>query len=242
MAHCKDTACSEFYTNNSSIIGSDPAVTIGTDGLGLVSFYDQSTADLRLLHCDHVTCFDRTGPYAPITLDSAGNVGRFSSITIGADGLGLISYFDVTNARIKALHCGNATCAISNTITALDNTGQPGSDTSITIGADGLGLISYYDVANGDLKVVHCGNLVCNSGNLVTTVDNSGDVGSNSSMASGVEGRAMVLRISARLSRQSCSSTSAGSRLQTVPAMVAARSFSMVSQIHPANGDVIASR
>ena len=31
--------------------------------------------------------------------------------------------------------------------------------TSITIGADGLGLISYYDVTNGDLKVAHCSNV-----------------------------------------------------------------------------------
>ena len=192
VAHCKDTACNEFYTNNTTITGSDPAVTIGTDGLGLVSFYDHSAADLRLLHCDHVTCFDRTGPYAPITLDSAGSVGRFSSITIGADGLGLISYFDSTNARVKALHCGNTNCDSGNTITILDTTGQPGSDTSITIGSDGLGLISYYDVANGDLKVLHCGNLVCNSGNSVATVDDPGDVGSNSSIAIGADGLAMI--------------------------------------------------
>ena len=31
------------------------------------------------------------------TLDTAGDVGRHSSIAIGADGLGLISYYDATN-------------------------------------------------------------------------------------------------------------------------------------------------
>jgi len=30
---------------------------------------------------------------------------------------------------------------------------------SITIGADGLGLISYYDVTNADLKVAHLSNV-----------------------------------------------------------------------------------
>jgi hypothetical protein len=33
--------------------------------------------------------------------------------------------------------------------------------TSITTGADGLGLISYYDFTNEDLKVAHCDNTFC---------------------------------------------------------------------------------
>jgi len=35
------------------------------------------------------------------TLDSAGNVGLYPSITSGADGLGLISYYDVTGTVIS---------------------------------------------------------------------------------------------------------------------------------------------
>jgi hypothetical protein len=33
--------------------------------------------------------------------------------------------------------------------------------TSITIGTDGLGLISYRDQTNDDLKVAHCENTFC---------------------------------------------------------------------------------
>jgi hypothetical protein len=43
-------------------------------------------------------------------------------------------------------------------------------DTSVTIGADGLGLISYYDVTNGDLKVAHCSDAACSSA-IITTLD-----------------------------------------------------------------------
>jgi len=87
-------------------------------------------------------------------------VGRDTSITIGADGLGLISYYDATNDDLKVAHCSDTNCTAA-TITTLDSTGDVGRDTSITIGADGLGLISYYDYDNEDLKVAHCENAFC---------------------------------------------------------------------------------
>jgi len=41
--------------------------------------------------------------------------------------------------------------------------GDVGQYTSVTIGVDGLGLISYYDVTNQDLKVAHCASALCTS-------------------------------------------------------------------------------
>ena len=49
--------------------------------------------------------------------------------------------------------------------------------TSITIGTDGLPVISYFDDTNDDLKVAKCGNAACSSGNTLTTVDSGGTVG-----------------------------------------------------------------
>jgi hypothetical protein len=84
----------------------------------------------------------------------------YPSVTIGADGFGLISYYDKTNGDLKVAHCSDTNCT-SATITALDETGDVGKYTSITIGADGLGLISYYDNTNDGLKVAHCENAFC---------------------------------------------------------------------------------
>ena len=46
----------------------------------------------------------------------------------------------------------------------VDSDETVGDYTSVAIGADGLGLISYIGDGpdgNGDLKVLHCGNVLC---------------------------------------------------------------------------------
>ena len=85
-----------------------------------------------------------------------------SSVTIGTDGLGLISYYDESNKDLKVAHCSNINCT-SAIITSLDTNGDVGLYTSVTIGIDGLPLISYYDNTNGDLKVAHCSNILCST-------------------------------------------------------------------------------
>ena len=56
-----------------------------------------------------VAALERTG-FAFTTLDGSGNVGQYSSVTIGTDGLALISYYDATNADLKVAHCSNLFC------------------------------------------------------------------------------------------------------------------------------------
>jgi hypothetical protein len=93
-------------------------------------------------------------------VDGTGDVGRYSSVTIGADGLPLVSYYDVTNGDLKVAHCVDVACS-SATRATVDQVDDVGQYSSVTIGTDGLALISYYDVTNGDLKVAHCSNIVC---------------------------------------------------------------------------------
>src|SRR5262245_54436902 len=75
--------------------------------------------------------------------------------------------------------------AFAATTATVDSTGDVGSSTSIAIkqGLIGLPIISYSDNTNGDLKVVSCGNASCTSGNIINTVDSTGSVGYNSSIA-----------------------------------------------------------
>ena len=61
-------------------------------------------------------------------------------------GVGLIPYVAASNTGLVRSRFA---------LTSLDSVGKVGLYTSVTIGADRLGLISYHDVTNGTLKVAH---------------------------------------------------------------------------------------
>ena len=94
------------------------------------------------------------------TIVSIGDVGKYNSMAIGTDGLGLISYIDNSNVDLKVAHCSNIDCT-SATISVLQTMGHNTEDTSIAIGSDGLGVISYYYTTFMDLMVAHCSNELC---------------------------------------------------------------------------------
>jgi hypothetical protein len=170
-------------------VGSFSSITIGADGLGLISYQDVLFGHMKVLHCADAACTSGI----PTTVNLTGDVGYYSSITIGADGLGLISYLDNTDHALKTLHCGNLTCnSLSGINTIVDSSGDVGYYTSITIGTDGLGLISYWDAVNGDLKVLHCDNVACTSGTPITVDNNAGNVGLYTSITIGADGLGLI--------------------------------------------------
>jgi len=126
------------------------------------------------------------------TLDSTGDIGYDTSVTVGADGLPIISYLDSTNYDLKVAHCGNVTCSSSTTTTVDGSTDNVGLNTSVTVGADGLPIISYLDVTGWNLKVAHCGDAACTSGNTITTVDSTDNVGISTSVTVGRDGLAII--------------------------------------------------
>ena len=98
-------------TSGTAYAGGMPSVTMGSDGLGLIAYYYcgdinlqngtcAPTSNLRVAHCSDTNCTAAT-----ITdLDTQGNVGDMSTIAVGADGLGLIAYYDSTNGNLKVAH------------------------------------------------------------------------------------------------------------------------------------------
>jgi hypothetical protein len=129
------------------------------------------------------------------TVDTGGqfgnDVGQHSSITIGRDGLGLISYYDATGHALKVAHCSNVDCTEATSWWPCMDCIGAGTYSSITIGADGLGLISYYDEASHDLWVAHCSSINCTAA-AITALDTANDVGQYSSITIGADGLGLI--------------------------------------------------
>ena len=190
VAHCQDVACTSATTttlDSTGDVGDNPSVTIGSDGLGLISYVDSDNGDLKVAHCTNVACTSAT----TATVARLPGV-LFTSVTVGADGLGLISFRDSAGSDLRVAHCANVACTSATmTLTPVDEVGNVGLYNSVTVGADGLGLISYYDGTNGNLKVAHCADVACTSA-TTTTLDSTGDVGEDTSVTVGADGLGVI--------------------------------------------------
>lgn len=186
---CGNASCSAGNTlttvDSAGNVGQYASITIGTDGLPVISYQDASNEDLKIVKCGDAVC--SAGNIISV-VDSPGAVGYNTSITTGIDGLPIVTYWDLTNGYLKVLKCGNGACSSGNTITVVDNIGPGGDYNPVAIGTDGLPVIAYYDSTNGDLKVLKCGDAACSSGNTITTVDSTGDTGYFASLTVGTDG------------------------------------------------------
>jgi hypothetical protein len=194
VAKCGNSACSSGNTITSvdtgGNVGHFTSITIGTDGLPVISYYDGTNSLLKVAKCGNSAC--SSGNTATSVDTVGGFVGQVSSITMGTDGLPVISYHDHSNSLLKVAKCGNPACSSGNTITSVDTVGEFVRYTSITIGTDGLPVISYYDNTSGHLMVAKCGNPACSSGNTITSVDTGGNVGWGTSITIGTDGLPVI--------------------------------------------------
>jgi hypothetical protein len=196
VTHCGNPGCTSG--NVSTTVDADPAnavgfytsIAIGADGLPVISHGVQD-GTLRVTHCGNAAC---TSGNVSTTVDGpANNVGAYTSIAIGADGLPIVSHRNQTASALRVTHCGNAACTSGNVSTTVDPANLGGAHTSLAIGVDGLPVISHRDDSAGALRVTHCGNAACTSGNVSTTVDDPADsVGFFTSIAIGADGLPVI--------------------------------------------------
>jgi hypothetical protein len=194
VTKCGNPACT---AGNVSTTVDDPATAAGAfssiavapDGLPVISYSEAAPAfALRVTKCGNPAC--TAGNISTTVDDPANNVGGYSSIAIGADGLPVISHRDETAAALRVTKCGNPACTAGNVSTTVDDPpGFVGAYSAIAIGADGLPVISHLDQTAFGLRVTKCGNPSCTAGNVSTTVDDPINLaGFSTSIAIGADG------------------------------------------------------
>ncbi len=159
------------------------SIATGADGLGLISFFDATNHDLMVAHCENVRCTKAT----VTKLDDDATLGQ-TSVAIGSDGLGLISYSFSNNLHVA--HCSNVACtsAVKTTLDTIINSSMRMMGSSIVIGVDGLGIISYFNEDTDKLTVAHCENVLCTDATITPLDSASGQT----SITVGGDGLALI--------------------------------------------------
>jgi Collagen triple helix repeat (20 copies) len=166
-----------------NLAGRNSSIAIGTDGLPLISY--SGFHQFKVAHCTNVACTSA----AVATIESSADV--YTSIAIGSDGLGLISYTGGSNEFLKTAHCLDVACTSATTATL----GAPDHfaflETSIVIGADGLGLIAFTDPKGLYPKVAHCENVECSEA-TITRLDQTSLTDEGTSVTIGADGLGLI--------------------------------------------------
>jgi hypothetical protein len=161
IAHCDDLTCSgatisvleiEYYVGF-------PSITIGVDGLPIFSYHEEGEVvmddGIYVAHCENVECTSITFNFV-----AQAESPSYPSIAIGMDGVPIISIGD-SDSNPTVAHCSDITCSSARIILlAHIGFGDYIHGDVITIGVDGMPIISYGDPWD-NLHVLHCSNRFC---------------------------------------------------------------------------------
>lgn len=177
VLRCGDPACSQDNTiavPEVGMTGYSTSLVLDADGRPVVSYYDYENGDLSVLRCGDRACAAGNTIASPDVED----VREFgTSLALDAEGNPVVAYCAGTKpncGELRVLHCGDASCMADNVIVVVDDEGDIGSYPSLQLDAAGHPVVSYYDVTNQDLKVLHCGDATCTKGNTVVVGDPEG--------------------------------------------------------------------
>ena len=164
VAKCGDLACSagSTITTVDSGFAAFSSITIGREGFPVIAYSRPLGTSVPLLHvaaCKNASCNSNN----LVGIVSSGHA-EDTPIAVGADGGLVISYFELKNQNLRVAWCTQAAtdkqCS-DLTVTTVDSAGDVGPNNSITIGEDGLPVISYFDRTRSAVKVAKCGNPAC---------------------------------------------------------------------------------
>jgi hypothetical protein len=194
LLHCGNPDCTAGNSITSPDTGGDivPYTSLALDASGNpVVSYTAGVDVLKLLHCNDPNC---AGGDESITApDAAARYASGPALALDASGNPVVSFtryiYSTGASFLTVLHCNDPNCAGEDeSVTAPDR----GGGGTLALDASGNPVISYFDLSNVGLKVLHCGNPACTSGNTTVAPLVGGDVGLPEQLALDASGNPVI--------------------------------------------------
>jgi hypothetical protein len=134
----------ETADGSGNMVGSYDALAIDGQGNPHVSYYDQSTGQLKYAR-------KAGGVWTRETVDPTVDRGRYTSIAVDGSGNAHISYYDATNGNLRYARKAGGVWTLE---VADGAAGDVGAYSSVALDVEGGVHISYQDVTAGDLKYI----------------------------------------------------------------------------------------
>lgn len=159
--------------------GTSASITNGMNGAPVMSYAQGGV--VTWTECDSASCAT-----AEVRLLDTGVIVDGTSIAVRPSGNPLIAVFESNIGDLKLLSCSDPSCATFPTDTTVESAGFVGRGVSLTVGADGLGTMSY---KSSGLAVARCTSDECTSitRNVVDPIDVY-----DTSLAIGVDGNPVI--------------------------------------------------
>jgi len=198
LVECSNRDCTAKNTNvvtTGSMKQASHSLVVKPGGIPIIFYYEPSPAPtpttgyLKSASCSNLTCSSGSSVYsiAETGLALLATAPPDISATIGTDGLPIVAFYSLLSNDLRVAHCTTSTCN-GSTVTTIDSTSAAcGRYNSITIGGDGLPVISYLDYTNNSVHVAHCSNAECTTALIYAPINPSNDV-TSTSISAGADG------------------------------------------------------
>lgn len=136
--------------------GTPPSLTVGTDGIPRVAYYDPDIASLRVVSCANTTC-SAISPDRPV-IASIENGVAWPSMRLNPSGNPVIAYWD--NFSIDLARCADPSCNSLASLRSVDSGPDVFGIPALALDESGFATVAFLD-SDFVLNVVTCLTRTC---------------------------------------------------------------------------------